>query len=57
VLNTDTLSSQFITALPNATGIIPDKILIEIFAHSYMGLPSPAVEATGSIATMTYNTY
>jgi hypothetical protein len=39
VLNIDTLSSQFVTALPNATGIIPDKILIEIFAH-YMGLPS-----------------
>ena len=41
VLNSDTLSYQFLTALPNATGIMPDKILIEVFAH-YMGLPSPA---------------
>ena len=43
VLNSDTLSSQFLTALPNATGIMPDKILIEVFAH-YMGLPSPAMK-------------
>jgi hypothetical protein len=41
VLNSDTLTYQFLTALPNATGIMPDKILIEVFAH-YMGLPSPA---------------
>jgi hypothetical protein len=34
MLNSDTLSSQFLTALPNATGIMPDKILIEVFAHS-----------------------
>ena len=43
MLNCDTLSSQFLTALPNATGIMPDKILIEIFAH-YMSLPSPAMK-------------
>ena len=43
MLNSDTLSSQFLTALPNATGIIPDKIIIEVFAH-YMSLPSPAMK-------------
>ena len=42
VLNSDTLSSQFLTALPNVTSIMPDKIIIEVFAH-YMGLPSPAM--------------
>ena len=45
VLNSDdTLSSQFLTVLPNATGIMPDKIVTEVFAH-YMGcLPSPAMK-------------
>ena len=43
MLNCDTLSSQFLTALPNASGIMPDKIIIEVFAH-YMSLPSPAMK-------------
>jgi hypothetical protein len=44
MLNCDKLSSQFLTALPNAIGIMPDKIIIEVFAH-YMSLPtSPAMK-------------
>ena len=50
VLNTDTVSSQFITVLPNATGIMPDKILTEIFAH-YMGLPSPSMRKPFNAST------
>ena len=43
MLNCDTLSSQFLTALPNASDIMPYKIIIEVFAH-YMSLPSPAMK-------------
>ena len=42
-LQTDSLSNQFITALPDILGIMKDEILLEAF-HQYLGQPSPAMK-------------
>mmetsp|Transcript_5395 Transcript_5395/g.5923 ORF Transcript_5395/g.5923 Transcript_5395/m.5923 type:complete len:97 (-) Transcript_5395:784-1074(-) len=35
-------SAQFLIALPTSTGILPNKVLLEMFPL-YIGLPSPAM--------------
>ena len=42
-LQADTLSCQFLTALPDILGIQSDDVMIESI-YQYLGLPSPAMK-------------